>query len=161
MRVKKIVNGPRGPVESLNDNFEVFYIDYGNQETVPYSRLRHLDSSVSSSPGLAQLCKLAYIKLPELDDDFGHEAAGYLSECTLNSSKEFRAMIEDRDTSGGKVKGQGTGTVLIVTLVDVEAETSVNAAMLQVCSALTLILFTIWPFVFLIRPVNSSLADKF
>ncbi|KAL0905168.1 hypothetical protein M5K25_027353 [Dendrobium thyrsiflorum] len=127
-----IVNGPRGPVESLNDNFEVFYIDYGNQETVPYSRLRHLDSSVSSSsPGLAQLCKLAYIKVPDLDDDFGQEAAEYLSECTLNSSKEFRAMIEDKDTSGGKVKGQGTGTVFIVTLVDVEAETSVNAAMLQ------------------------------
>ncbi|XP_073013136.1 ribonuclease TUDOR 1-like [Typha latifolia] len=126
-----VVNGPRGAVESAKDNFEVFYIDYGNKETVPYSRLRPLDSSVSSAPGLAQLCSLAYIKVPDLEDDFGQEAAEYFSECTLNSSKEFRAMIEDRDTSGGKVRGQGTGTVLIVTLVDVEAETSINAAMLQ------------------------------
>lgn len=41
-------------------------------------------------------------------------------------------MVEERDTSGGKVKGQGTGTILVVTLVDVEAGSSINAAMLQV-----------------------------
>ncbi|XP_010250439.1 PREDICTED: staphylococcal nuclease domain-containing protein 1 [Nelumbo nucifera] len=126
-----IVNAPRGAVESPKDKFEVFYIDYGNQEVVPYSRLRPLDPSVSSAPGLAQLCSLAYIKVPSLEEDFGQEAAEYLSECTLNNTKELRAMVEERDTSGGKVKGQGTGTVLVVTLVDVEAGSSINAAMLQ------------------------------
>ncbi|XP_020254427.1 ribonuclease TUDOR 2-like [Asparagus officinalis] len=126
-----IVNGPRGPAESPEDKYEVFYIDYGNQETVTHSRMRPLDPSVSSAPCLAQLCSLAFIKVPNLEDDFGQEAAEYLSDCTMNSSKEFRAMIEDKDTSGGKVKGQGTGTVFAVTLVDVEAETSVNAALLQ------------------------------
>ena len=128
----QIVNGPRGTVESPKDKFEVFYIDYGNQEMVPYSHLRPLDPAVSSAPGLAQLCGLAHIKVPNLEDDFGQEAAEYLSECTLNGSKEFRAMIEERDTSGGKVRGQGTGTILFVTLVDVEAGSSINAAMLQV-----------------------------
>ncbi|KAL6319567.1 hypothetical protein AAG906_014243 [Vitis piasezkii] len=126
-----IVNAPRGAVESPKDKFEVFYIDYGNQEIVPYSQLRPLDPSVSSAPGLAQLCSLAYIKVPSLDEDFGQEAAEYFSDMTLNSSKELRAVIEDKDTSGGKVKGQGTGTVLIVTLIDVEAESSINAAMLK------------------------------
>ncbi|KAG9447344.1 hypothetical protein H6P81_013472 [Aristolochia fimbriata] len=126
-----IVNGPRGAVETPKDKFEVFYIDYGNQETVPYSRLRPLDPSVSAAPGLAQLCSLAYIKVPSLEEDFGQEAAEYLSECTLNSSRELRVQVEEKDTSGGKVKGQGTGTVLIVTLVDVEAGSSINAAMLQ------------------------------
>ncbi|KAG6481964.1 ribonuclease TUDOR 2-like [Zingiber officinale] len=127
-----IVNGPRGgAVQSPNDKFEVFYIDYGNQEFVPYSRLRPLDPSVSAAPGLAQLCSLAYVKVPNLEDDFGLEAAEYLSECTMNNSKEFRAMIEERDTSGGKPRGQGTGNILMVTLVDVEGEFSINAAMLQ------------------------------
>lgn len=119
-------------MESPKDKFEVFYIDYGNQEVVSYSQLRPLDPSVSSAPGLAQLCSLAYIKVPSLEEDFGQESAEHLSEHTLNSSKEFRAKVEERDTSGGKVKGQGTGTIVIVTLVAVDAEISINAAMLQV-----------------------------
>ncbi|KAK9278594.1 hypothetical protein L1049_028166 [Liquidambar formosana] len=125
-----IVNAPRG-VESSKDKFEVFYIDYGNQEVVPYSQLRPLDSSVSSGPGLAQLCSLAYIKVPSLEEDYGQEAAELLSELILNSSKEFRAVIEERDTSGGKVKGQGTGTIFIVSLFDAEADANINAAMLK------------------------------
>ncbi|XP_057749157.1 ribonuclease TUDOR 1 [Arachis stenosperma] len=126
-----IVNGPRGAVQSPQDKFEVFYIDYGNQEEVTYSQLRPLDPSVSAAPGLAQLCSLAYMKVPNLEEDFGQEAAEYLSELTLGSGKEFRAKVEDRDASGGKTKGQGTGTVLAVTLVAVDTEISVNAAMLQ------------------------------
>ncbi|GMN62202.1 hypothetical protein TIFTF001_031286 [Ficus carica] len=126
-----IVNAPRGAVESPKDQFEVFYIDYGNQEVVPYSHLRPIDPSVSAAPGLAQLCNLAYIKVPDVEEDFGQEAAEYLSEHTLSSAKEFRAKVEERDASGGKVKGQGTGPITSVTLVAVDAEISINAAMLQ------------------------------
>ncbi|KAL2939573.1 Ribonuclease TUDOR 1 [Bienertia sinuspersici] len=123
---------PGGVVQSPKDEFEVFYIDYGNQEVLPYSRLRPLPPSVNSVPGLAQLCSLAFVKVPSLEDDYGQEAAEYLSELTLSSSREFKAMIEEKDTSGGKSKGQGSGTVLLVTLVDVEASSSINAAMLKV-----------------------------
>lgn len=127
-----IVTVPRGgTVQTQKDEFEVFYIDYGNQEVVPYSRLRPLPPSVHSVPGLAQLCSLAFVKVPCLDEDYGQEAAEYLSELTLGNPREFRAMIEEKDTSAGKTKGQGTGTVLLVTLVDVEAGSSINAAMLK------------------------------
>ncbi|KAL6495805.1 Translin-1 [Orobanche gracilis] len=125
-----IVNAPR-LVGSASDKFEVFYIDYGNQETVPYSELRPLDPSVSTAPGLAQLCGLAFVKVPGLAEDYGQEAAIRMSELVLSSPKEFRAVIEDKDTSAGKVKGQGTGTVFLLTLIDTETEMSINAIMLQ------------------------------
>ena len=67
-----------------------------------------------------------------MEDDFGPEAGEYLHTVTLGSCKEFKAVVEERDTSGGKVKGQGTGTELAVTLIAVDDEISVNAAMLQV-----------------------------
>ncbi|CAH9104639.1 unnamed protein product [Cuscuta europaea] len=127
-----IVNAPRGVVESPKDEFEVFYIDYGNQEFVPYSNMRPIDGSVSSTPGAAQLCNLAFLKVPGLEDDYGQEAAFRLSELLLSSNKEFRAVIEEKDTSGGKSKGQGTGTVLMVTLIESEADgISINSIMLK------------------------------
>ncbi|KAJ6748290.1 RIBONUCLEASE [Salix purpurea] len=126
-----IVNAPRGAVESPKDKFGVFYIDYGNQEEVPHSHLRPLDPSVSAAPGLAQLCSLAYIKVPSLEEDCGPEAAQYFSGNTLNSSKEFRAKVEERDASAGRVKGQGTGPVLLVTLAAADSEISLNASLVQ------------------------------
>ena len=128
----KIVNAPRGAVESPKDKFGVFYVDYGNQEEVPYSRLWPLDPSGSAAPGLAQLCSLAYIKVPSLEEDCGPEAAQYFSDNTLNSSKEFRAEVEERDASAGRVKGQGTGPVLIVTLAAADSNISLNASLVQV-----------------------------
>lgn len=125
-----IVNVPRQSPTSGKEEYEVFYIDYGNQEMVPFSRLRPLDTTISmGSPGLALLFSLAYIRVPELEEDYGQEAAEFLSSTI--GDKNFMAMIVEKDTSGGKVKGQGTGTKIIVTLYDVETNLSVNASMLE------------------------------
>ncbi|XP_047316902.1 ribonuclease TUDOR 1 [Impatiens glandulifera] len=126
-----VVNGPRGAVESTTDKFEVFYIDYGNQDIVTYSQIRPLDPSLSSAAPLAQLCSLAFVKVPSLEEDYGQEAAIRFSEYTLASPKVFKATIEERDNSGGKAKGQGTGNVLIVTLTEKGSDISLNASMLK------------------------------
>lgn len=126
------MNVPKQNPSAPKAEYEVFYVDYGNQEVVALSKLRPLDGSVSAAPGLAQLCSLAYLKVPELDEEFGVDAAEYLSSSICN--KTFTASVEDKDVSGGKVKSQGTGPRLIVTLKDSESSSSVNADLLAVTS---------------------------
>lgn len=135
-------------MKSATDEFEVFYIDYGNQEKVPYSHLRPADAEISGRPGLALLCSLAHIKVPELEDDCGQDAAEFLSYCILENSKEFKAVIEEKDNTAGKARGRGTGNLHIVTLMDPASEISINAAMLQVCLRYFILfikyIFSVW-----------------
>lgn len=130
--VVQVVNAPRGTgAPTAKSEYEVFYVDYGNQEMVPLSRLRPLDPSVSSpAQGLATLCSLAHIRVPELEEDCGEEAAEFLSECVAN--KPLLMKVEDKDTSGGKVKGKGTGPRSIVTLIDPESSRTIQSLMLEV-----------------------------
>lgn len=100
--------------------FEVFYLDYGNQEKVPLEKLRRIPPHLATSPDpQALLCQLALVQVPSLEEDFGLEAAHFLAEATLGRC--FLARVEEREVSplGGKVKGQGTGPLLKVTLVEV------------------------------------------
>ncbi|GJX25634.1 ribonuclease TUDOR 1-like protein, partial [Tanacetum coccineum] len=62
-----------------------------------------------------------------------------LSERTLAKTKEFKAVIEERDTSGGKTKVQGTGNALLVTLIDEKAHTSINAIIFKFLGVETLV----------------------
>ncbi|CAI5514726.1 unnamed protein product [Closterium sp. Naga37s-1] len=135
-----VVTAPADPTPARTSEYTVFYIDYGNQETLPFARLRPLDNptvSPSSFPrgksdglGLAQLCRLAHVKVPGLEEDFGQEAAEEVQG--LTGGKTLLARVEERDASAGtKVKGQGSGVCWVVTLVDSETSTSVNASLLQ------------------------------
>lgn len=128
----QIVNAPRQTgAPTAKSEYEVFYIDYGNQETVPLSRLRPMDPAVSSpAQGLAMFCSLAHIRVPELEEDCGEEAAEFLSDCVAN--KPLLMKVEDKDTSGGKVKGKGTGPRSIVTLIDPESSRTIQSLMLEV-----------------------------
>lgn len=121
----------QGPTER---EFAVFCIDYGNQEIVTCSHLRPAPAkfSISMIPPLAKLCSLAFVVVPDITDDLGEKAAGYLRMLLLDNEGEFKATVEERGSVGAKLEGQGTGEVLIVSMYDEDAEISISAAMLEV-----------------------------
>ncbi|KAJ1636533.1 hypothetical protein T492DRAFT_901675 [Pavlovales sp. CCMP2436] len=75
---------------------ELLFVDYGNSQTCALSECRPLDPSISltATPPLALLCKLAYLVAPSVDDDAGRECAQALSELVLG--RPVRARVERR-----------------------------------------------------------------
>ncbi|KAF8638063.1 hypothetical protein AX16_010695 [Volvariella volvacea WC 439] len=64
---------------------EITFIDYGNQETVPFSDIRPLDPKFRSLPGQAHDARLSFIKLAGPETDYHAEAVD-----------RFRALCEGR-----------------------------------------------------------------
>jgi len=100
------------------DEYEVFYIDYGNTETVAPARIRALDPSFANLEPQAQEAQLAYLKVPALDEDYGNEAAVLLRD--LVNGKTLLANVEYRDA--GK---------MYLSLGDRDSQVHVNAALVR------------------------------
>lgn len=82
-------------VSVKNGEATVFYVDYGNSETLPTSRVRPLPSELPKLAHQAHQAQLAYVRPPTLNEDYGPEAAEYLKE--LVWGKTVVANIEYRD----------------------------------------------------------------
>jgi len=98
--------------------FNVHYIDYGNVESLPASRIRKLDPSFKQLAPQAQLAKLAYVRVPAIYEEFGREAAIFLRD--LVWGKPMVANVEYRD-----------GGALFLSVGDRESQVHVNAALLR------------------------------
>jgi len=107
-KVKKVTGG----------DYDVFYIDYGNSETLPASRIRPLDASFNELPPQAKEAQLAYIKVPSLDEEYGTDAAIFLRD--LVAGKPMMANLEYKDADR-----------FFLSLVDRESQVFVNAALLR------------------------------
>jgi len=112
-RAKVLKKTPEG-------EYTVLYIDYGNTETIPESRLRKLDATFQTLKPQAQEAQLAYILPPSLDEDYGQEAAEFLKE--LVWGKTMMANVEYRGSDNNK---------LYLSLGDRESQVHVNAALLR------------------------------
>lgn len=97
------------------------YIDFGNEEVVPKTRVRKAkDPSLFSIEPLAIEARLAFIDVPGLDEDYGREAAVYLSQLCMG--KELEAKIHGKDEAGR----------LNVTLVQADKKTvTINGLLLR------------------------------
>jgi len=75
--------------------YELRYVDYGNTEVVGPENIRKLPEAlakVNNGNALAQKARLAYITAPDLDDDFGRDAAAFFKE--LVWGRPMRANIQ-------------------------------------------------------------------
>ncbi|KAI8382321.1 hypothetical protein BD560DRAFT_346615 [Blakeslea trispora] len=113
----------RGRVRRVShEGIEVLYIDYGNSETLPSSRVRALPENFKQLKAQAFEATLSFVKSPERDQDYGIEAVERFRELTAN--KQLVANIDARE-----------GNVLCLTLYDfrksTSAEASVNLDMVQ------------------------------
>ncbi|KAF9183792.1 hypothetical protein BGZ51_003746 [Haplosporangium sp. Z 767] len=80
---------------SESKSVEVIYVDYGNSETIPLSRVCPLPSQFSSLPQQAHEAVLSFVKVPELKDDYGVEAANRFRD--MVSGRQLVGVVEQRE----------------------------------------------------------------
>lgn len=60
------------------NNYEVEFIDFGNQDTVSGDDLKRLSQDLLNYEPTAKLCSLAYIDVPKIGSEYGEEAAKFI-----------------------------------------------------------------------------------
>ncbi|RHY33831.1 hypothetical protein DYB32_001561 [Aphanomyces invadans] len=89
----------RARIESISpQTVRVRFIDYGNVEVLPVTRLRPLDPTMMSLPGQAKECVLGFVKSAEANHDYAADAAQMLSDIAWG--KTLTGVVHGRDESG-------------------------------------------------------------
>lgn len=73
----------------------VVLMDYGNEEAMPFSRIRPLDAKFKSLPGQAQDARLSFVKLPPKDSEYGPDARRRFAHFT--EGRKLVANIDQRE----------------------------------------------------------------
>jgi len=110
----------RGKVMKIlgDDEYKIFYVDYGNSEIISSKRIRKLPEEFKQLPPQAVESILAYLKTPPIEDETGKEAAEFLKE--LVWGKTMMANVEKRENN-----------IFYLSLGDRESQVHVNAALLR------------------------------
>ena len=96
--------------------YDVYFIDYGNRDRVGSSAIRTSNAELNAIPPQAHMACLAFVKAPDLDDDFGVEAAQRLSQL-VGGGQKLLATVEGQQRqsmtapaeSGGGAASYGYG----------------------------------------------------
>ena len=88
----------------------VVCVDFGNGITIDKSELRPLSAKLAAAPIQAKECKLAYLQIPNLEEDYGDEAAEFFYN--LAHEKNLLASVEYIE-NGISYVGIGDGDQLI------------------------------------------------
>ncbi|KAK8869858.1 hypothetical protein IAR55_000426 [Kwoniella newhampshirensis] len=76
----------------------LYFIDYGNEETMPFSRIRPLDSKFKSLSGQAKEARLSFVKLVPRSSEYGPEALRRFAQLT-----EGRKLVANTDQKEGNL----------------------------------------------------------
>ncbi|WVQ78068.1 hypothetical protein IAT38_000149 [Cryptococcus sp. DSM 104549] len=90
---------------AIKKEAQLYFIDYGNEETLPFSRIRPLDTKFKSLPGQAKEARLSFVKLVPRESEYGPEAFRRFGE--LTEGFKLVANIDQRE-----------GNVLHLRLID-------------------------------------------
>jgi staphylococcal nuclease domain-containing protein 1 len=105
-----------------HEGIEVFYLDFGNSETLPSTRVRALPETFKTLKPQAHEATLSFVKSPARQEDYGIESIERFRD--LTGDKQLVANIDARE-----------GSVLCLTLYDfrksTSAEISINLEMVQ------------------------------
>ncbi|KAJ9060508.1 hypothetical protein DSO57_1030164 [Entomophthora muscae] len=113
----------RAKVRKLNGtkSAEVVYLDFGNAETVPLSRLRPLPEKLSKLKPQAIEARFAYLRVPGIEEDYGPEAYDIIRD--MIEGKEFEATIEARS--------QGIAHIVLFSDSKLSISKSINAKLVS------------------------------
>jgi len=105
-----------------NNEYRVQYVDYGNSEVIPGSRIRRLASELKELPHQATEAVLAFLKTPPIEEEFGRESVEFLRELVWGKTMMANIERKERPADGGR---------LHLSLGDRESQVLVNAALLR------------------------------
>jgi len=98
-------------------SYTVFYVDYGNSETVQAENIRKIDEKYSKLTPQARQARLAFIIPPTGEEDFAEEAAFAFKDMVWNKTMLATNYTQDHD-------------VISIQLADVSSKLLVNEALL-------------------------------
>ncbi|KAL1918675.1 uncharacterized protein VTP21DRAFT_2697 [Calcarisporiella thermophila] len=80
---------------SAEGKAEVVYVDYGNSETLPLSRIRPIPQQFTQLPHQAHEAVLSFVSAPSLEKDYGIEARNRFQD--LTEGKQLVANVDYRE----------------------------------------------------------------
>lgn len=79
------------------NQYEVEFIDFGNQDTVSGDDLKRLSADLLAFEAQSKQCSLAYVKVSRIDSEFGEEAAKYVQSVAMEQITEVIVVDQQDD----------------------------------------------------------------